>query len=176
LQQHYVRRLNEENISNADAKWPEGGAPLARMLKQVFGSVGFAWVDLDEHIEITPAGHEFLSSKQPGRMLSKQLSRYQFWNPCVRSRAHREIKLHPIPFLGEVLRSVDDHNISSVEYCLFVARAKRFEDVDQSLEMIWQFRQLDKKTQDDVVKACKSYMLGGSRRSSIYNTIDLLMR
>jgi hypothetical protein len=58
-QQQYVQRLNEEKISNAGAEWPEGGAPLARTLKKVFGSVGLAWVDPDEHVEITPAGAAF---------------------------------------------------------------------------------------------------------------------
>jgi hypothetical protein len=173
LQQHYIKRLNEEGISRADAEWPEGGAPLARMLKKVFGSVGLAWVDPNEHIEITPAGNEFLSSKKPEQTLSKQLSRYQFWNPSVKSKVHRAVKLHPIPFLGEVLRSVDGHGISPVEYSLFIARAKEFDEVDDALERITAFRELDDELQEKIVEACEAYMLGGRRRKSIYNTIKL---
>jgi hypothetical protein len=35
-QQEYVQRLNDESISDAATAWDDGGAPLARMLKQVF--------------------------------------------------------------------------------------------------------------------------------------------
>jgi hypothetical protein len=173
LQQQYVQRLNDEKISNAGAEWPEGGAPLARMLKKVFGSVGLAWVDPAEHVEITPAGAAFLSSDKPEQVLSQQLSRYQFWNPSVKSKVHREIKVHPIPFLGEILRSVDGQSITAVEYSLFVARSKKFEDVDEALGQIDAFRKLDEDLQERVVEACEAYMLGGRRRKSIYNTIKL---
>src|SRR3990172_12020080 len=53
-QQDYVQRLNDEKISVAAAEWDEGGAPLARMLKQVF-------VMLGPRVEITPAGEKFLT-------------------------------------------------------------------------------------------------------------------
>src|ERR1700692_2860737 len=42
-QQDYVQRLNDEKISDA-AAGEHGGAPLARMLKQVFVMLGLAWV------------------------------------------------------------------------------------------------------------------------------------
>jgi hypothetical protein len=44
-QQAYIQRLNEKGISEAEAEWAEGGAPLARMLKQAFVMLGLAWVD-----------------------------------------------------------------------------------------------------------------------------------
>jgi hypothetical protein len=168
-----VHRLNVEKISNADAEWPEGRAPLARMLKKVFGSVGLAWVDPDERVEITAAGVAFLSSRNPADVLSQQLSRFQFWNPSVKSKVHREIKLHPIPFLGELLRSVDGQSITAVEYSLFVARAKVIAELDESLRQIDAFRELNEEQQAQLVETCKAYMLGGRRRKSIYNTISL---
>ena len=124
LQADYIQRLNDEEISFAEAKWDEGGAPLARMLKQVFGIVGLAWVDLNERVEITPAGLKFLAAADPASVLSDQLARYQFWNPSVDSRDHREVQLHPIPFLGELLRNLQDRRVSAIEYTLFVSRAK----------------------------------------------------
>jgi hypothetical protein len=101
-QQDYVQRLNDEKISVAAAEWDEGGAPLARMLKQVFVMLGLAWVDPVDRVEITPAGEKFLSSNDPDTVLSDQMSRFQFWNPSVASVTHKAIALHPIPFLGEV--------------------------------------------------------------------------
>ena len=172
-QQDYVQRLNDENISVAEAEWDEGGAPLARMLKQVFVMLGLAWVDPAERVEITPAGDAFLTSKDPDGVLSDQLGRFQFWNPSVTSAAHKVIALHPTPFLGEALRSIDGHQVSAVEFTLFVSRAKNFSDVDAVIDQIERFRELDEKTQASVVKACESYKLPGIRRSSMYNTIRL---
>lgn len=172
-QRDYVQRLNDEKISVAAAKWDEGGAPLARMLKQVFVMLGLAWVDPSERVEITPAGDKFLSSKDPDGVLSDQMSRFQFWNPSVASDAHKAIALHPIPFLGEALRSVNGKSISATEYTLFVARAKTFNDVDAVIEQIDQFRQLDNDLQRLVVQTCDAYRLPGRRRSSMCNTINL---
>jgi hypothetical protein len=172
-QQDYVQRLNDEKISVAVAEWDDGGAPLARMLKQVFVMLGLAWVDPDERVEITPAGDKFLSSKDPDGVLSDQMSRFQFWNPSVKSAAHKAITLHPIPFLGEVLRSVDGQSVSAVEYTLFVARAKTFADVDTVIDYIDRFRAIPDAMQDLIVNICESYKLPGIRRSSIYNTIRL---
>ncbi len=172
-QQDYVQRLNDEKISIAAAEWDEGGAPLARMLKQVFVMLGLAWVDPNERVEITAAGEKFLSSKDPDGVLSDQMSRFQFWNPSVSSAAHKAIALHPIPFLGEVLRSVDGQKISTAEYTLFVSRAKTFSDVDAVIDQIDRFRQLPEELQALVVKTCESYKLPGIRRSSMYNTIKL---
>jgi Endonuclease NucS len=172
-QKDFVQRLNDEKISVAAVEWDDGGAPLARMLKQVFVMLGLAWVDPDERVEITPAGEKFLSSKDPGGVLSDQMSRFQFWNPSVASLAHKAIALHPIPFLGEVLRSLDGQTISGTEYILFVSRAKTFSDVDTVIEQIEGFRELPTEMQALVVKTCDSYKLPGIRRSSIYNTIRL---
>lgn len=172
-QQKYIQRLNEKKISGAEAEWREGGAPLARMLKQVFVMLGLAWVAPDDRIEITPAGHQFLSSKNPDGVLSDQMSRFQFWNPSVASTAHKAIRLHPIPFLGEMLRSIDGQSISGIEYTLFVSRAKSFSDVDAIINHIDRFRALPPETQALIVKTCDSYKLSGIRRSSIYNTIQL---
>jgi hypothetical protein len=172
-QREYVRRLNDENISSAAVEWEDGGAPLARMLKQVFVMLGLAWVDPNERVEITLAGDKFLTSVDPDGVLSNQLGRFQFWNPSVASVAHKAIALHPIPFLGEVLRSINGQRISPIEFTLFVSRAKRFADVDSVIDQIERFRELGEDTRALVVKTCESYRLPGIRRSSIYNTIRL---
>ena len=100
------------------------------MLKQVFVMLGLAWVDPDDRVEITPAGDKFLTDKDPDGVLSDQMSRYQFTNPSVASNAHKAIELHPIPFIGEVLRSVDgqsDHGRRVHAVCIAgqVVRGRR---------------------------------------------------
>ena len=172
-QQAYIQRLNEKGISEAEAEWAEGGAPLARMLKQVFVMLGLAWVDADDRVEITPVGDKFLTDKDPYGVLSDQMSRYQFTNPSVASTVHKVVTLHPIPFIGEVLRNIDGQSFGGTEYMLFVSRAKTFADVDTVIQQIETFRGLDSAMQDLVVETCDAYKLPGIRRSSIYNTIRL---
>jgi hypothetical protein len=68
---------------------------------------------------------------------------------------------------------LDGQTISSTEYDLFVARAKSFAEIDYVVERIEMFRNLGEDVQERVVGACESYMLGGRRRKSIYNTVRL---
>jgi hypothetical protein len=135
--------------------------------------LGLAWVDTNERVEITPAGEEFLLSGDPDGVLSDQLSRFQFWNPSVSSDAHKAITLHPIPFLGEVLRSVGGHSITAIEYTLFVSRAKTFGELDTIIDQIEEFRDLPEDIRQLIVDTCDSYKIAGLRRSSMYNTIKL---
>jgi len=172
-QDQYVHKLNDARISDAAADWPEGGAPLARMLKQVFVAFGLAWIDRSDKVEITPVGDEFLKSKDPDKVLSEQLLRYQFWNPGVKSVAHRAIELHPVPFLGELLRSIDGQKIDKLEYVLFVSRAKRFSDMDGVIRQIEAFRRLPPEMKAAVRYACEAIELPGAKRSSMFNTISL---
>jgi hypothetical protein len=172
-QRAYIQRLNEKGISDAETEWEGGGAPLARMLKQVFVMLGLAWVDSDDRVEITPAGDKFLTDKDPDGVLSGQMSRYEFTNPSIASSAHRAVTLHPIPFIGEVLRNVDGQSFTVTEYTLFVSRAKTFSDVDSVIEQIEEFRGLAPALQDLLVETCDAYKLPGIRRSSMYNTIRL---
>jgi Endonuclease NucS C-terminal domain len=172
-QQTFIQRLNDKGISDAEAEWDDGGAPLARMLKQVFVILGLAWVDPNDRVEITPAGDKFLTDKDPDGVLSDQMSRYQFTNPSVASNAHKAVTLHPIPFIGEVLRSIDGQSFTANEYTLFVSRAKTFSDVDAVIEAVEAFRGLDPAVQKLIADTCDAYKLPGIRRSSMYNTIRL---
>lgn len=172
-QQAFVQRLNDEGISHAEADWGDGGAPLARMLKQVLVMLGLAWVDGDDLVEITAAGSRFLTSKDPDGVLSDQLGRYQFTNPSVNSAAHEAIAVHPVPFLGELLRSLEGHSFDAAEYNLFVSRAKSFDDVDEVVDLIDRYRSMAEEQRGLLIETCKAFKIGGIRRSSMYNTIKL---
>lgn len=170
----YIELLREEGISAAQTSWDEGGAPLARMLKQVFVTLGLAWVDGDERVEISEAGEQFLESEDPEKLLSLPALRYQFWNPCVGTwKAHGAIKVHPVPFLARLFFTVGGEGISNEEYILFVSRAKSIDEVEETADRVFEFRDLDPELRAAITNKCKSYMLGGAKRSSIYNTIAL---
>ena len=167
-QADYVRRLNDLEISAAK------GPALARMLKQVMGSLGLAWVDPEDLVEITPVGRAFLEANGQERagILALQSRRYQFWNPAVGSNAQRTIRLHPVPFLVRLLQSLDG-GISNTEYALFVAKAKAIEDVDHVLDHIEAFRELDDQLRSEIIQRLDAYQIGGAKRGSILNTIRL---
>ena len=144
------------------------------MLKQVFVTLGLAWVDGDERVEISEAGERFLESDYPEKLLSLQALRYQFWNPCVGTwKAHGAIKVHPVPFLVRLFFTVGGEGISNEEYILFVSRAKSIDEVEETADRIFEFRDLDPTLRAAIIEKCKGYMLGGAKRSSIYNTIAL---
>ena len=172
-QSPYIQRLIDEGISSAEAKWPEGGAPLARMLKQVFAVLGLAWIDERENVEITPAGNLFLGAKSRDSFLSRQALRYQFSNPVLASVVHRNIRVHPIPFLVRLLQSVDGRRISHIEYILFPSRARNINSVDEVADNIQGFRELDQDIRDLVVNSCKKYRLPGPGDKSMYRRINL---
>ncbi|TMM54726.1 AlwI family type II restriction endonuclease [Sulfitobacter sabulilitoris] len=172
-QEDYINELVTRGISGAKAKWSEGGAPLARMLKQVFVMLGLAWVENDEFVEITDVGNEFLDGTDPDGVLSDQVSRFQFTNPTVRAKDHNGMSLHPVPFLLEVLRTVDGQYISRDEYVLFVSRAKRYDEIDRVIDSIHRYRDLDSEVKAELISQCSKYKLAGMRRDSILNTIRL---
>lgn len=171
LQSSFVKRLKEEGISKAEDDWDDGGAPLARMLKQVMAVLGVAWVDPDDQVEITEAGNLFLDTGDKS-VLARQSLRYQFSNPAIASKDHAAIRLHPVPYLVRLLQAVGGH-ITRVEYRLFASRAQEIGDVDKIAELIDEFRELSKDEQKEIGRQCDAYKLGGMKRGSIYNTIKL---
>jgi hypothetical protein len=171
LQSSFVKRLKEEGISKAEDEWDDGGAPLARMLKQVMAVLGVAWVDPDDQVEITEAGNLFLDTGDKS-VLARQALRYQFFNPAISSKDHAAIRLHPVPYLVRLLQAVGGH-ITRVEYRLFASRARKISDVDKIAELIDEFRDLPKDEQKEIVRQCDAYKLAGMKRGSIYNTIKL---
>lgn len=165
-QADYVKDLNKLGVSEAE------GPALGRMLKQVLGTLGLAWVDPDDLVEITPAGKLFLESDNKAIVLANQSRRYQFWNPSVGGPVHRDIQLHPVPFLVRLLQSLND-GLAPIEYTLFVSKAKSINDLDRILEQIESFRDLDMANKNEIVRQCDAYQLGGTKRRSLYNTIKL---
>src|SRR3546814_19417604 len=111
------------------------------MLKQVVGTLGLAWVDPGDLVEITPVGRQFLDAADGTSILALQSRRYQFWNPSIGSAAHRVIQLHPVTFLVRLLQSLDG-GLSTAEYSLFAAKAKNISDIDKVIEQIETFREL----------------------------------
>jgi len=175
-QKAYLTRLSKAHLSAATAKDDdEEGIPMARMLAQVFGTLGFAWIDETEAVTLTPAGEAFIDTKKPEDIVATQAKRYQIANPMAGGRSIQQIEIHPIPYLIEVL--LETKTLTRTEYILFCAKARSFGDIEDSIEAITQWRKLGPRQQAAITKALDEVSIAGAskktRRSSIYNTVRL---
>lgn len=173
----YITELKKQRLSSATASDPDGfGIPMSRMIKQVFTALGFAWIDSNEAITITPAGEEFIMSRKPHKVISRQARKYQIYNPTMTGDDVSKIGLQPVPYLLDVLEHT--RTLDRNEYILFCAKAKDSDDMKDTIDGIDQWRKLGPNRQHNIVEKLKSIPIPrtsiyGSRRESIYNTIKL---
>lgn len=175
-QTKYQAALVKAGLSKATAKDDdEKGVPMARMLKQVFSTLGFAWIDENEDVTLTPAGEAFIKSKNPAEIVATQAKRYQIANPMAGGRAIQSMEIHPVPYLLEVL--LETKTLSKTEYVLFVAKSKSFGDLEDSVSDILEWRKLGPRQQAAIIKLADTVKIKSddtaTRRSSIHNTIEL---
>ena len=176
-QQKYLQKLRSRGLSDAVARDPDNsGTPMSRMLKQVLTTLGFAWIDSNDAITITPAGEKFASSRSPQRNVATQSQRYQIWNPMMNVEYASHIGLQPVPYLIAVLQRVQTINID--EYNLFCAKSRDVGDMDDSIEGIRKWRSLGPKAQHLVKEQLQEALIGPEyssnfRRTSIYRTVVL---
>lgn len=116
---------------------------MARILKVTFDNLGFAWVDDKDSVTLTPAGKSFVEAAD-AKLFSRQLWRYQITNPLW--GGSDEVRLFPHAFLIEVMLN-SGRLLSRDEFILFVARARRADDLDYVMEHIEAWRALDPETQ-----------------------------
>ena len=176
-QRAYLNSLASAGLSKATTKDDdEQGIPMSRMLAQVFSTLGFAWIDENEAVTLTPAGEAFVKASDPAAIVAAQSRRYQISNPMAGGKATREIEVHPVPFLLEVL--TETKTLAPAEYILFCAKAKNSGDLEDAIESIGEWRKLGPRRQETIIAAVDAVQIGkgprkATRRSSIYNTIRL---
>ncbi len=146
---------------------------MARMWKQIFSMLGFAWVEEGERVAVTPAGEAFLTANNPVSVVEKQVQRFQLTNPTLRRRSQADLKIRPHIFLLDVLLNCDRY-ITKDEYVLFVGRAREHADIDRIIEFIEQWRTLPNKDKALVKAAAEgAHTTLAGRRTSLVNTIAL---
>jgi hypothetical protein len=150
-------------------------AAIGRMFKVVVSTLGLAWVDRHDKVAITEAGKLALKYKDP-KVFFDQINRFQFYNPGF---DHREgfvdFQILPVQFICELLNELDDKYITKDEYVLFVSRKKTHDDVHRTALEIEKFRELREQKKRSLIDNLKTVPLkaGGTRRTSLYNTIML---
>ncbi len=148
---------------------------MARMLTKVFSTLGFAWIDGSEAVTLTPAGEAFLTEHKPENIIANQAKRYQIANPLTGAKATQSMEIHPVPYLLEILLEIE--TLTKTEYILFCAKAKNFGDIEDTIQDIKEWRKLGPRQQAQIINEVDAVKISAgsakSRRSSIYNTIDL---
>lgn len=174
-QDEYQKALVAEGLSKASTRDDDQkGVPMARMLSQVFSTLGFAWIDDQDEITLTAAGEAFLKAHAPEDIVATQARRYQIANPMAGGKATRTIEVHPVIYLLEVILATK--YLTKTEYILFCAKARSFGDIDDSIDGIKKWRELGPQQKNSIVRALDAVKINSSestRRSSIYNTIQL---
>lgn len=177
VQHRYMENLHSQGLSAATTIDPDStGIPMSRMLKQVFTTLGFAWVNHRDAITITRAGERFISSRNPRQHVATQAQRYQIWNPMMGSTEASEIGLQPVPYLIAVIQEVGRLNID--EYNLFCAKARDINDISDSIDGIVNWRTLGSKRQHAIKDNLDNISIdpedsANQRRTSILNTVQL---
>ena len=175
-QKAYLSCLASAGLSKATTRDEDKqGIPMSRMLAQVFSTLGFAWIDENEAVTLTPAGEAFVQAGDPAEIVAVQSRRYQIANPMAGGKAIKQIELHPVTFLLEVL--LETKTLTQVEYILFCAKAKSFGDIEDTVEGIEQWRKLGPRRQESIIETLEAVRIEGpgkaTRRTSIYNTVSL---
>lgn len=173
-QRPYINKLIRENLSEARARDDDRkGIPMARMLAKVFELLGFAWVNEDEAIVLTPAGEKFIASTDPEAVVARQSKRYQVSNPIFGMSSTKGVQIHPVPYLLEIL--LQTKTLTKLEYVLFCAKAKSYGDVDDTIEGIKKWRNIGPRYQQTIIKTLEQTTISKppNRRKSIYNTVNL---
>lgn len=114
----------------------------ARIIKSLAEHLGFLY-EAEGRIQFTEAGEEFLNARTESDLagsIRNQLLKWMYWNASVRINSHKAIKLLPLWFTIDVCRELPDKMISSDEFALFLATAKRMDQVTQVADRIKEFR------------------------------------
>ena len=120
--------------------------------------LGFAFVNQERHLHVSPVGEEFLVTDERGRMiiLEKQLLRIQFWNPSIHRpswEVYRKYQLFPLLFILKLLLELDDGKLTSAEFFLIAGFARKMEDLPEILSLVQEFRALDEDARQGLQKA-----------------------
>lgn len=155
-------------------------AAIARMRKEVFDSLGLAWISEQSIVVITQAGDRFLSADDGTLpdLVHNQLCRYQYPNPAV-GRKSEGAGIFPYAALLAVLAHFPE-GIPSESYELFLARMRSEGDIGRVVDLISHYEHLPRRTRQSLRRRVESIPLvrrgrivAPNRRTSLYDTIRL---
>ena len=153
----YVAELLKEGFVDPYKDHKEGFSGVGRMQIPVWRILGLAWVNQKGVPEVTEVGKAFIAAKTEGvrrELLSTQVHRYQFWNPS--SHAHfSSFQTFPMLGLYKLLQQTDWH-LDWDEFHLFGTRTRSFNDADDLVDLIEDWRTLSAKEKTALLNLAKT--------------------
>lgn len=179
-QESFARIMEEKGFYQPQIGAPGNYSFRAREEKAVLVFLGLVWVDSDNHIHVTSVGKELMESNKPIDILAFQVLKWQFWNPSVRDWAgsFRRIQVGPHLSLLKILRRIQGHSISKDEFCLFLAKLRNDDQIEESLgntiyrhsvlKQIKAYRNLSPNSQRELIENLRQVHSG----NNIFRTIE----
>lgn len=133
--------VNEPRITGASLQYRTA---LMRIIKVFLGTLGLLWVQDDQELVITDAGHDLMLARDNAaaqrNLIEKQVAKVQYPNPSLNKRLASDFSgILPHLFLLQVLQRVD-YRLTFEEYELFVNLAVSHADTDRIVGYIHRWR------------------------------------
>lgn len=172
----FVTELSKKGLfeRRAGRQTKQDKSAIARVFKVICTTLGLAWVNENEKIALTEIGENLIKSENFS-ILQKQIDKYQFHNPSFHNKDFKLIRVNPVYFLTSLILNLDDQYLTKDEYVLFVAKQQENDDIEKAVELIENYRKLNKEKQKNLIDYLKNIEIETEdhRRTSIFNTISL---
>jgi hypothetical protein len=157
----FARDMEKFGLYKPHKTSPANYSLRAREEKPVLSLLGLVWIDGEKRIHITKVGKALLETEDATNVVSFQILKWQFWNPSIRgAEILKRMQLNPHLCLLNVLRHVGRHSISRREFCLFVAKSRNNDAVQEGtgdkiyeqsvLQQIAKYRELGLNKQNEL--------------------------
>lgn len=138
---------------------PGTNAAWARELKMLFNQLGSAWINNRDRVEFTDVGREILQSPTPGKLIERQVQKYQMGNPQTSPRLTSSISVVPHYVLLEFLIESHPMPMTKDEFILFVMKIHKHGDIPRYISLMEDYRRL---SSDDRGKIRSRLNAGGN--------------
>jgi Endonuclease NucS len=176
-QPKYVEDLLKNKLIEPYKDQKEGFSAVARMQLPVWRLLGLAWVNEKNVPEVTDVGRAFIDAKSDKirqELLAIQLHRYQFWNPS--NHPHfSAFRIFPIIGLYRMLTECNYH-LTWEEFSLFGTRTRSFEDADDLVDLIDEWRGTPSKERRQIIGLAETIQADGHVKSDEATTIGKVLR
>ena len=175
--------IKEGLIKPYKDKGQSTSSALVRGLTRVMTRFGLMyWDEATNKIYITPVGYNYLRYADFGRLKQQQLWKFMIYNPNYRGTDFLGCNIVPHAILIKILIDIKENYITKKEFNLFVPRIEKSNEVEKTINSIYEWRKLNQNYQDQIIKRLADIRIsarGGSMYTKIYGcsnyTINFLV-
>ena len=145
--------IKEGLIKPYKDKGQSTSSALVRGLTRVMTRFGLMyWDEATNKIYITPVGYNYLRYADFGRLKQQQLWKFMIYNPNYRGTDFLGCNIVPHAILIKILIDIKENYITKKEFNLFVSRIEKSNEVEKTINSIYEWRKLNQNYQDQIIK------------------------